>query len=322
MDSSIFNKIRKFIDEEKKIEKLDKNNIKDMSKIVKMTIEFLGCKCKYYPPTNEDNYIISGYIESLRRSKTEKFIPVIISVSDTLLNNCFLNTVVYTDDELSSILDYDLEQKEKDYFNFYQTGILSSKIKQEIEKYRENIISNKIKNGKEELDIMINKNKNYFGGYEIENEDSELEYDKDEENVKKDYSSYSINREIIKGIWEDNDKCDKTKEVLIAEIPVENPWEIFAYIPFGGWNDCPSNENIISISKYWYEKYGAIPLVISKNTLEYILESPIKKFEKIRFAEEFYAFCPDRVDKYMFDFNLKKLADYVEKCQTWYFVWN
>ena len=25
----------------------------------------------------------------------------------------------------------------------------------------------------------------------------------------------------------------------MAKIPVKNPWEIFAYLPFGNWNECP-----------------------------------------------------------------------------------
>ena len=27
--------------------------------------------------------------------------------------------------------------------------------------------------------------------------------------------------------------------LVLAEIPVSRPWEIFAWLPFGGWNECP-----------------------------------------------------------------------------------
>ena len=106
---------------------------------------------------------------------------------------------------------------------------------------------------------MIENNREYFGGYELEKDELEVEDDPTADVDDLDFE----------------DEMEKHGEILIAEIPVENPWEIFAYIPFGGWNDCPGNEDIMSISKYWFEKYGAIPFEISHNTLEYIVEKPV-----------------------------------------------
>ncbi len=31
----------------------------------------------------------------------------------------------------------------------------------------------------------------------------------------------------------------KSMELILAKIPTEKPWEIFAWVPFGGWNECP-----------------------------------------------------------------------------------
>ena len=45
-------------------------------------------------------------------------------------------------------------------------------------------------------------------------------------------------------------------DTLLLEIPVKNPWEIIGYLPMGGWNECPGPEDMISICKYWYEKYA------------------------------------------------------------------
>lgn len=46
----------------------------------------------------------------------------------------------------------------------------------------------------------------------------------------------------------------KSGEVILAKIPVENPWEIFAWLPFGGWNECPTPEEMVLIGRYWYER--------------------------------------------------------------------
>ena len=78
----------------------------------------------------------------------------------------------------------------------------------------------------------------------------------------------------------------------------------------------------MSISKYWFEKYGAIPFAISNNTLEYIVKNPVDDEDKIRFTEEFYAFCPDSVDKYMENFNIDKLAKKIYGKKIWHFCWN
>ena len=36
-----------------------------------------------------------------------------------------------------------------------------------------------------------------------------------------------------------NDDTEMTYRIISAKIPVKNPWEIFAYLPFGNWNDLP-----------------------------------------------------------------------------------
>ena len=53
-----------------------------------------------------------------------------------------------------------------------------------------------------------------------------------------------------------NDFSSFDGHFLLAEIPVNEPWQIFAYFPFAGWNDCPSAEEHMAVAKYWYEKYN------------------------------------------------------------------
>ena len=41
-----------------------------------------------------------------------------------------------------------------------------------------------------------------------------------------------------------------TVPLILAEIPVEHPWEVFAYLPFGGWNECPASGEQMAAAKY------------------------------------------------------------------------
>lgn len=112
----------------------------------------------------------------------------------------------------------------------------------------------------------------------------------------------------------------KTIPLVLAEIPVSHPWEVFACVPFGGWNACPSNAEHMAAAKYWYEKYGAVPAVITRDVLEYDLPAPVKREEAMALALEQYAFCPDIVDQGCASVGC--LADTLAKSTKWYFWWD
>lgn len=303
--------IEKIENEKNYIENIPENTgketpiVQEMSKQAKIMKSFLNCDCKYYPLNSEDNDIICGYLESLQRSKEGDFIPIIVDISNNLLNAVIMNAVIDSDDDSESIMDLGIRE-DTNVEDFFKNGTIDFETSEVIERYRKNMISKDFSNGKELLDEMIDNNREYFGGYELERDELEVEDDPTADMDDLDFE----------------EQIEKQGEILIAEIPVKNPWEIFAYIPFGGWNDCPGNEDIMAISKYWFEKYGAIPFAISHNTLEYIVEKPVDDEDKIRFTEEFYAFCPDSVDKYMESFNIDKLAKKIYKNKLWNFQWN
>lgn len=117
-----------------------------------------------------------------------------------------------------------------------------------------------------------------------------------------------------------SDYRGKTIPLLLAEIPVKNPWEVFAWLPFGGWNECPSDEEQMAIAKYWYEKYGAVPAVMTAAVLEYDLPAPVKREEAMELAIEQYAFCMDIVDQGCG--SVGWLADSLSKSTKWFFWWD
>ena len=113
-----------------------------------------------------------------------------------------------------------------------------------------------------------------------------------------------------------------TYETILAEIPTESPWEIFAWLPMGAWNDCPDTMELMSAAKYWYEEYGAVPCALSRDELEFRLEHPVEdKEEAARLAAEQYAFCPERVEDCEKRRSVGVLADSLTKSKIWYFWW-
>ena len=112
----------------------------------------------------------------------------------------------------------------------------------------------------------------------------------------------------------------KTIPLVLAEIPVKHPWEVFAHIPFGGWTECPCNEEQMAVAKYWYEKYGAVPAVITRDVLEYDLPAPARREDAMALAMEQYTFCPDIVDQGCESVGC--LADTLAKSTKWYFWWD
>ncbi len=112
----------------------------------------------------------------------------------------------------------------------------------------------------------------------------------------------------------------KSMECVIAKIPVKNPWEVFAWVPFGGWNECPTNDEIMYIAKYWYEKYGAIPAVMTHGILEFAARPVKDKNAAKELALEQFEFCFDIVAQGFG--TIGTLADTLMKSSVWYFWWD
>lgn len=116
---------------------------------------------------------------------------------------------------------------------------------------------------------------------------------------------------------------DGIEETLLFEIPTENPWEVIAWVPMGGWNECPAAEEMTAVCRYWYETYGAVPALVSSDTLEFVLNEPVSDEEEARkVAKEHYVFCHDRVDQGTETGTIGEVADCISKSNVWFFWWD
>ena len=64
-------------------------------------------------------------------------------------------------------------------------------------------------------------------------------------------------------------------------LPVENPWEVLAWIPMGGFNWCPDEIHQVALAKALYEMCGARIMYVSFTTLEYYVPAPLVKREDV-----------------------------------------
>jgi hypothetical protein len=112
-------------------------------------------------------------------------------------------------------------------------------------------------------------------------------------------------------------------EIILAKIPTTNPWELPAWVPMGGFNDCPSPAEQIAVFRRWHERYGAVPVVVSYDVWELELrgKEPVKDNAGAEaLAKEQFAFCCDIVTQGCE--NIQNLASRLKGSSVWYFWWD
>ena len=254
------------------------------SEVAQAIMEYLDCECTYFPSMKDDDPIMAAYNYAKRDSAQEGFVPVLIKADDETLLECL---VMNADPENEAdIYEFDLKT---------------------VTEYRKKILSAPVKDGKAVLDELIGQRKE-------EAEDDDLDWE--EEVLGEMEGGYDNDR--FSCYWDSDSHM--TYPLILAKIPVKNPWEIFAYLPFGNWNECPDTPDLMAVAKYWFEQHGAIPAAMSHDELEFELPTPISKERAMEVAVEQYGFCPD-LDQNE-DGSIGSLADVLWQSTVWYFWWD
>jgi len=254
------------------------------SEVAEALMEYLDCECTYFPSMADDDPIMSAYSYAKRESIREGFVPVLIKADDETLLEC----LVMNADPKNDADIYEFDPKT-------------------ITEYRKKMLSAPIKDGKAVLEELTGQRKE-------EAEDDDMDWD---EEVLGEMEGGEPNDRFA-NYW--NDDTGMTYPLILAKIPVKNPWEIFAYLPFGNWNECPDTPDLMAVAKYWFEQHGAIPAAMSHDELEFELPTPISKERAMEVAVEQYGFCPD-LDQNE-DGSIGSLADVLWQSTVWYFWWD
>ncbi len=109
--------------------------------------------------------------------------------------------------------------------------------------------------------------------------------------------------------------------IFLADIPCQEPWQVFAYCAFGNWNDVPPDHALTAVFKSWYDRFGAVPALISSDVIEFWVEKPITDpATAAKLAMEMYILCPDIVDQGTE--STEALANSILGANVWYFWWD
>ena len=255
------------------------------SDVAQAIMEYLDCECTYFPSMADDDPIMSAYSYARRLGVREGFIPVLIKPDETLLECLVMNSDPEND---ADCYEFDLKT---------------------VEEYRKKMLTTPIKDGKAVLEELTGQRRE-------EAEDDDLDWE--EEVLGEMGGGYDNDR--FSCYWDSDSHM--THPLILAKIPVKNPWEIFAYLPFGGWNECPNTPELMAVAKYWFEKYGAVPAAMSHDELEFLLPTPVSQEQAMENAVEQYGFCPDIVVQEQDDPTVGNLADTLWQSTVWYFWWD
>ena len=251
------------------------------SDVAQAIMEYLDGECTYFPSMADDDPIMSAYSYARRLGVREGFIPVLIKPDETLLECLVMNAD---------------PENDADCYEFNPKAV---------EEYRKKMLSDPVKNGKMVLEELTGQRKE-------EAEDDDMDW---EEEIIGEIDG-GINNDRFASYWDSD--TDMTVPLILAKIPVKNPWEIFTYLPFGNWNECPNTLELMAVAKYWFEQYGAVPAAMSHDELEFLLPAPVPKEKAIDVAVEQYGFCPD-LDQ---NASIGTLADTIHQSTVWYFWWD
>ena len=257
------------------------------SDLAEAMMEYLDCECTYFPSMTDDDPIMSAYNYAKMESVKEGFVPVLIKADDEILWECL-------------IMNSDPDSDGEDDYTFDPDKVAE---------YRKKMLSAPVENSKAVLEEMIGQRKE-------EAEDDDMDWD--EEILGEMEGGYDNRR--FSSYW--NSDNNMTYPLILAKIPVKNPWEIFAYLPFGGWNECPNTPELMAVAKYWFEQHGAVPAAMSHDELEFLLPAPVPEEKAMDAAVELYGFCPDVIDQGPEDATVGALADVLRQSTVWYFWWD
>lgn len=250
---------------------------------------YLGCECEYIPANTDPDEALRRFDVTEAFCRNSGMYPVLVPTDDILAEALFENAGV-------SLPEGDtVPQEDIDRIKRYRSALLSS--------INPDNAGELMRAGEKEAAEML----------------------KDEHFRKTVWESDVIefdDNNSRPGAFRDL-QTRKTRELLLAKIPAGEPWEIPAWLPFGGWNDCPSPETMLAMAKRWYEGYGAVVCCVTCDEMEFQVKTPpVSHEEALALAKEHFYFCYDRLTQYGGYYNLATLTDGLLRSRCWYFWWD
>ena len=118
------------------------------------------------------------------------------------------------------------------------------------------------------------------------------------------------------GETEDGFALEGAKRLFLLKVPVAEPWRVFERIPFGGFGCCPENGVHMAFARMWFEKYGAVPAIISDCSIQYLLPAPANADKA--FNDQLINYCPSLTEYIHPD----SFAAQFAPVKVWFFFWD
>ena len=253
------------------------------SETAEALMAYLDCECTYFPSMADDDPIMCAYEHARKNAAHEGFVPMLIAVDETLWECLMLNSDPAHEGDDDHAFDPDA-----------------------VAAYRQSQLAAPLPDGRMVLEDGLAERR-------AEAEDDSMDWDTEVVGSMEG----GFNNHRFSGYW--NSSTDMTHPVILARIPVRHPWEVFAHLPFGNWNDCPDTPQLMAVARYWFEKFGAAPAVMTHDELDFALPKPIGREHAVQTALEQYAFCPDMDQNHE---SVGALADTLRQSKIWYFWWD
>ena len=259
------------------------------SRECRLTEAYLGCECLYIPAGTKQKDVRQLFAEAESQCAGTGTVPVLISVNNNLAETLFDNAGI----------------------QYPEGDTVTEADRRKIAEFRDRLIS------------------------QCSDSDAEEFFRAGEERVAQELAEEQFPREM----WEGETVCFddvipemgafvdlgtlKSGELLLAKIPADEPWHISAWLPTGGWNECPAPKEMLAVAKRWYEKYRAVICCVTSSELEFRVSAPpADKTDAMTLAKEFYFFCEDRLHQYGSENSIATIAAGVTHSPFWYFWWD
>lgn len=252
------------------------------SDLARQIMDYLDCPCQVFVPMKDDDPLIDAYRAAREEGRGAGFVPLLVKVDETLFE-CLTTNV-----DPASEMDFDREK---------------------VRAYRQKCLEADLPDAGEFFAYLIRQR---------QEECAEDEMDWEQDIIGAPGQGEALDR--LCSQW--NYASELTDETILAKIPVKQPWQIFAWLPLGGWNDCPDTLELMAAARDWQGRFGAVPAAVSHDEVEFLLEQPVPAAQALQAALEHYVFCPDRVDQCEEDGSVRKLADTLQQSTAWYFWWD
>ncbi|WP_298591881.1 DUF4253 domain-containing protein [uncultured Rothia sp.] len=255
---------------------------------------------------------MARYDELVKLGRAEGFVPFFLNLNDTVLESMVIAVSLEHD-----IID-DVETLTPEQVSAYTRAVLqryrTARGGASAEEYGAATIAQQLRKVADDGEEPNEDDPNELDLNELVDEFMSSDYLPDEEPED--------DAPILAALLRYELQDEEQGEMLLLQIPTDDPADIPAYLPFGGWNDCPNAETQLAFTHYWREKYGAIPAALDNaDCLEFLVERPVTDpLEAKKLAVEQFAFCSDLPFQVFEDF--EQLTEFIHQSRQWYFWWD